>query len=173
MIFARKKNEMSTRKFTIGGGCLGTLATGTLFALVVAAPPGGPEGLMGLGRQLAWLGKLGIFGLVGGAIIGMLLARLATITPPPLQEELDRGDWRRHSARAYAAGVGGALLGAGVYGLGAFAAGFIAAAFIAPSEQFAVAVGLLCGGAAAAYGAIWCGRRALWMAQLSGGNSGR
>lgn len=164
---------MSTRKFTVGGGCLGALATATLFALLVAAPPGGPEGLMGMGRQLAWLGKLGIIGLVGGVISAILIARLATITPPPLQEELDRGDWRRHSARAYAAGVGGALLGLCVYGLGAFAASFIAASFVVGSDGFAVAVGLLCAAPAAAYGALWCGRRALWMAQLSGGNSGR
>ena len=148
------------------------LATGTLFALLVAAPPGGPEGLMGVAAQLTWLGKLGVLALVGGAIIGTLLARLATITPPPLQGELDRGDWRTHSGRAYAAGAAGALLGVCVYGLSAFAAGFVAAALLGGSEEFAVAVSLLCGGAAAVYGAIWCGRRALWMAELSRRNPG-
>lgn len=151
---------MTNRVYSKRGGCATMLAAATAFALISKAPPGGPEGLMGLGAQLAWLGRMLVVGIVAGPIGAAVIGRLRRVMPPPLDAEIERGTWREHSVRAYGAGLIGAVFGGAVFGLATFPVAALAVAFVAPDAAFAAGMTMAIG--AGAFGAAWCGRRALW-----------
>ena len=153
-------SEKPKRMYAKRAGCAGMLAAATLFALIADAPPGG-EGAAGLGG-IFWLFEMFIAALIAAPFISMIVVRLGRITPPPLEGQLEGGHWRQYGARAYTWGAVGALFGTALFGLATFPIGALVGSLIAQTERAALITGVVVAAPAALYGAVWCGRRAIW-----------
>ena len=138
------------------------VAAATLFALLKPAPPGGPEGLMGVADFFKWLFAMVVVSLIGAPVAITFIGRLAEITPPPLGPQITGGHWLKYGAKAYARGAAAALLGAALFGSAAFPLAFIAGGAVARNDTVAYITGAVGGAVAGVCGAVWCGRRAIW-----------